>query len=147
MRIWIGGDHAGFELKERVKTLLEQRQHEITDMGSSSGESVDYPDYAAAVAQAVSSGEADRGVLVCGTGIGMSIAANKFAKVRAAVCHDVETARLSRQHNNANVLAIGSRVLDPELALAIVQEWINTTFEGGRHARRLQKITALEGDV
>ncbi len=147
MRIWIGGDHAGFELKERVKTLLEQRQHAVTDMGSSIGESVDYPDYAAAVAQAVSSGEADRGVLVCGTGIGMSIAANKFAKVRAAVCHDVETARLSRQHNNANVLAIGSRVLDPELALAIVQEWINTTFEGGRHARRLQKITALEGDV
>ncbi len=147
MRIWIGGDHAGFELKERVKTLLEQRQHQVTDMGTSSGESVDYPDYAAAVAQAVSSGEADRGVLVCGTGIGMSIAANKFANVRAALCHDVETARLSRQHNDANVLAIGSRVLDPELALAIVQEWMTTTFDGGRHSHRLRKIAALEGDA
>ncbi len=147
MRISIGGDHAGFELKERVKTLLEERQYRVADMGTSSGESVDYPDYAAAVAQAVSSGEADRGVLVCGTGIGMSITANKFANVRAALCHDVETARLSRQHNNANVLAIGSRVLDPELALTIVQEWMDTTFEGGRHSRRLEKITALEGDV
>ncbi len=147
MRIWIGGDHAGFELKERVKTLLEQHQHQVTDMGASSSESVDYPDYAAAVARAVSSGEADRGILVCGTGIGMSIAANKFANVRAALCHDVETARMSRQHNNANVLAIGSRVLDPELALAIVQEWTKTTFEGGRHSRRLQKIADLEGDA
>ena len=130
MRISIGGDHAGFELKERVKTLLEQRQDRVTDMGTSSAESVDYPDYAAAVAQAVSSGELDRGVLVCGTGIGMSIAANKFTNVRAALCYDVETARLSRQHNDANVLAIGSRVLDPELALTIVQKWMNTTFEG-----------------
>ena len=116
-------------------------------MGTSSAESVDYPDYAAAVAQAVSSGELDRGVLVCGTGIGMSIAANKFTNVRAALCYDVETARLSRQHNDANVLAIGSRVLDPELALTIVQKWMNTTFEGGRHSRRLQKITALEGNA
>ncbi len=145
MRISIGGDHAGFELKERIKTVLEQGQHRVTDMGTFSAESVDYPDYAAAVARAVSSGEADRGVLVCGTGIGMSIAANKFANVRASLCHDVETARLSRQHNDANVLAIGSRVLDPELALAVVQEWMGTTFEGGRHSRRLQKITALEG--
>ena len=145
MRISIGGDHAGFELKERVKTVLEQGQHRVTDMGTFGAESVDYPDYAAAVARAVSSGEADRGVLVCGTGIGMSIAANKFANVRASLCHDVETARLSRQHNDANVLAIGSRVLDPELALAVVQEWMGTTFEGGRHSRRLQKITALEG--
>lgn len=147
MRISIGGDHAGFELKERVKTLLEQRRYQVTDMGTCGGESVDYPDYAAAVAQAVSSGQADRGVLVCGTGIGMSIAANKFANVRAALCHDVETARLSRQHNNANVLAIGSRILDPELALAVVQEWLDTTFEGGRHSLRLQKITDLEGNA
>ncbi len=147
MRIWIGADHAGFELKEQVKTLLEQRQHQVTDMGTCSGESVDYPDYAAAVARAVSSGEADRGVLVCGTGIGMSIAANKFANVRAALCHDVETARLSRQHNDANVLAIGSRVLDPDLALAIVQEWLNTIFEEGRHSRRLQIIRDFEGDA
>ena len=148
MRISIAGDHAGFELKAEVKTLLEQRQHRVTDMGTSSAESVDYPDYAAAVAGAVSAGEADRGVLVCGTGIGMSIAANKFPNVRAALCHDVETARLSRQHNDANVLAIGSRVLDTEKALAIVQEWMDTTFEGGgRHSRRLQKISDLEGDA
>lgn len=145
MRIWIGGDHAGFELKKQIKSLLQRSQHRVTDMGTSSTESVDYPDYAAAVAQAVSSGKADRGILVCGTGIGMSIAANKFANVRASLCHDIETARLSRQHNDANVLAIGSRVLDPELALTIVQEWMGMTFEGGRHSRRLQKITALEG--
>ncbi len=148
MRISIAGDHVGFELKAEVKTLLEQRQHRVTDMGTSSAESVDYPDYAAAVAGAVSAGEADRGVLVCGTGIGMSIAANKFPNVRAALCHDVETARLSRQHNDANVLAIGSRVLDTEKALAIVQEWMDTTFEGGgRHSRRLQKISDLEVDA
>lgn len=125
--------------------LLEQSQEQVTDAGTFGVESVDYPDFAAAVAQAVSSGGADRGILVCGTGIGMSITANKFSNVRAALCHNVESARLSRQHNDANVLAIGARLLDPELALSIVREWMSTPFDGGRHSHRLNKIAAFEG--
>ena len=133
MQISIGCDHAGFELKERVKQFLEDSEHQIDDAGTFNFESTDYPDFAAAVAQTVSEGRSERGILICGTGIGMSITANKVAGVRAALCHSVETASLSRQHNTSNVLAIGARVLEPELALAIVEEWLQTGFEGGRH--------------
>jgi ribose 5-phosphate isomerase B len=144
MEISIGCDHAGFELKERVKESLEKASHEVKDEGTFSEDSTDYPDFASRVAQAVSEGRVERGILICGTGIGMSIVANKFNGVRAALCHDLETARLSRQHNDSNVLTLGSRVLEPELALDIVGEWLKTGFDGGRHQRRLEKIAGLE---
>ena len=144
MRIWIGGDHAGVNLKEQIRNLLEADQHQVTDVGTRTGESVDYPDFAASVSRGVSSGAAERGILVCGTGIGMAIAANKFAGVRAAVCYNLETARLSRQHNNANVLTLGARTLEPDLAMSIVVEWLQIPFEGGRHNRRVEKISLLE---
>ncbi|MEE8348601.1 MAG: ribose 5-phosphate isomerase B, partial [Acidobacteriota bacterium] len=144
MQISIGCDHAGFELKEKLKQFLQDTEHQIVDEGTFNGESTDYPDFAASVAQAVSQGRSDRGILVCGTGIGMSIAANKLPRVRAALCHSVETAHLSRQHNDANVLAIGARVLDTDLAVAITSEWLKTEFEGGRHQARLDKIELLE---
>ena len=144
MQIWIGADHAGVALKEQIKGLLRSDRHEVTDRGAHSDESVDYPDFAASVAQGVSSGRAERGILVCGTGIGMAIAANKISGVRAAVCHDLETVRLSRRHNQANVLALGARTLDAELALSMVREWLRVGFEGGRHDRRVHKISSLE---
>lgn len=144
MQIWIGADHAGVALKEQIKDLLEADRHKVTDQGAHTNDSVDYPDFAASVAQGVSSGSADRGILVCGTGIGMAIAANKFSGVRAAVCHDLDTVRLSRQHNHANVLALGARALDPKLALSMVREWLRIGFEGGRHDRRVRKISSLE---
>lgn len=144
MQISIGCDHAGFELKERVKQYLKDSDHQIDDQGTFNCESTDYPDFAATVAQTVSEARSERGILICGTGIGMSITANKVAGVRAALCHSVETARLSRQHNDSNVLAIGARVLEPELALAIVEEWLQAQFEGGRHQKRLDKIGLLE---
>lgn len=145
MRIAIGSDHAGFELKSKIKQFL-QSDHEVIDAGVSSEESVDYPDYAEAVARQVVSGKAERGILVCGTGIGMSIAANKIPGIRAALCHDLETARLSREHNDANVLALGGRTTDPHLAMKMVEEWLKTEFNGSRHARRLAKITRIEED-
>ena len=144
MQISIGCDHAGFELKERVKQFLQDVDHQVHDEGTFNGASTDYPDFAASVAQTVSEGRSERGILICGTGIGMSIAANKLARVRAAVCHSVETARLSRQHNDSNVLAIGARVLETDLALAIIEEWLKTEFDGGRHQERLDKIKLLE---
>ena len=144
MEISIGCDHAGFELKEKVKQLLEGYPHTVTDQGAFDNNSSDYPDFAERVAGAVSSGRAERGILICGTGIGMSIAANKFTGVRAAVCHDVETAHMSRQHNNSNVLTLGAGVLNEDLALHIVTEWLQTQFDGGRHQRRVDKIAGLE---
>lgn len=144
MQIWIGADHAGVALKDRIKRMLESDDHEVTDQGPYSDESVDYPDFAASVAQGVSSGNAERGILVCGTGIGMAIAANKISGVRAAVCHDLDTVRLSRRHNQANVLALGARTLEPNLALSMVREWLQVDFEGGRHDRRVRKISSLE---
>ncbi len=143
MRISIGSDHAGFELKSKIKEFLAPG-HEVIDRGTFSAESVDYPDYAEAVANEVTSGNAERGILVCGTGIGMSIAANKVPGIRAALCHDVETARLSREHNDANILAVGGRTTDHELAIRMVQEWLVTEFNGSRHARRLEKIRKIE---
>jgi ribose 5-phosphate isomerase B len=145
MEISIGCDHAGFDLKEQVKQLLEEFCHKVNDEGTFSDESTDYPDFAKRVSQAVSKGTADRGILICGTGIGMSIVANKFEGVRAALCHNVETAQMSRLHNDSNVLALGSRVLDQEVALNIVREWLQTNFSGGRHQKRLDKIKGLGG--
>ena len=144
MRIAIGADHAGFELKEVVKQALDELRTPYKDFGTESDDSVDYPDYAARVAAAVAGGEFDRGILVCGTGIGMAMAANKVDGVRAAPVMDLESAKLSREHNNANVLALGARVTPPERALDIVRTFLKTAFEGGRHERRINKIAALE---
>ena len=145
MEISIGCDHAGFDLKEQVKRLLEEFSHRVNDEVTFSDESTDYPDFASRVSQAVSKGTVDRGILICGTGIGMSIVANKFEGVRAALCHNIETAQMSRLHNNSNVLALGSRVLDQRVALDIVREWLQTDFSGGRHQKRLDKIKGLGG--
>jgi ribose 5-phosphate isomerase B len=138
--IIIGSDHAGFDLKERVKEWLEQRGYEVEDAGARSPEQVDYPDYAHLVAAAVASGRRARGVVMCGTGIGVSIAANRHPGVRAAVVCSEETARLAREHNDANVLALGGRTTDPQLAERILDVWLKTPFAGGRHARRVAKI-------
>jgi len=145
MRVAIGADHAGFELKDIIKQTLDELRVAYKDVGTNSDESVDYPDYAAKVGKAVAGGEFDRGILVCGTGIGMALAANKVAGVRAAPVVDLESARLARSHNDANVLAIGARVTPPERALDLVRLFLKTEFEGGRHERRLQKVAALEG--
>jgi len=144
MRIALGADHAGYATKEAVKHLLDDLAIPYEDFGTFSIESVDYPDFAALVAQGVSSGAYDRGILVCGTGIGMAIAANKISGVRAAPAGDLVSARLSREHNGANVLALGARVTPPDLALDIVKTFLDTPFEGGRHQRRLDKIARLE---
>lgn len=140
MKIVIGSDHAGFLVKETLKKAIGG----MTDIGTSSADSVDYPDFGARVARAVSSGEYDRGILICGSGIGMSIVANKFPGIRAALCTDTETARLSRMHNDANVLVLAGRRTDPETAVAIATVWLDTPFEGGRHERRLEKIRNIE---
>ena len=142
--IAIGADHAGFSLKEQLKAWLAAGGHRVIDHGTHSTASVDNPDYAAAVAEAVRAGGAERGVLVCGSGIGMAMAANKVAGVRAAVAGDPDVARLSRQHNDANVLALGARLTAPTQALAVVQAWLATPFEGGRHARRVDKLSQLD---
>ena len=140
----VGADHAGFLLKQNLKSWLVAQGHTVLDVGTHSPDSVDYPDFAAAVSRAVSVGDATRGVLVCGTGIGMAIAANKVPGIRAGVCGDVETARLSRQHNDLNVLALAGRATPPDRAIAIVSAWLDTPFEGGRHERRLAKVSDLE---
>ena len=143
-KIPIGSDHAGFELKEQVKEYLAKLGYEPEDFGTTGTESVDYPDYAAKVAGHVSSGERKRGILVCGTGLGMSIAANKFKGVRAALVTDENLAALSRRHNDANVLALGGRTTSPDLARRIVKTWLDTEFEGGRHSERVGKIAKSE---
>ncbi len=140
----IGSDHGGFELKEAVLKLLHQRQVECTDFGTDGSASVDYPDYAAKVAATVSNGEAELGILICGTGIGMSIAANKYSGVRAALVHDEFTAHMSREQNNANILVMGGRILSLEQGLKLVEIWLDTEFAGGRHLNRLDKIDAFE---
>ena len=144
MRIAIGSDHRGFEAKRRIKTLLAGMGHEVVDVGTQSRDSVDYPDMAFEVARAVGEGTADRGVLICGTGIGMAIAANKVHGVRAAPCHDSITAEMSRRHNDANVLCLSADLLGEELIERMVRIWLETAFEGGRHARRVEKITRFE---
>ena len=144
MRVAFGADHAGWELKNALAAAAREAGHDVADLGAHDGGSVDYPDFGAAVGRAVTDGTADRGVLVCGTGIGISIAANKVPGVRAAVAHDEFTARYSRLHNDANVLCLGSRVVGTGVAEAALATFLATAFEGGRHARRVEKIAEIE---
>ena len=144
MKVALGADHAGFELKDALKRVLDELGVQYEDLGTTSAASVDYPDYAAAVGKGVADGRFDRGILVCGSGIGMSIAANKVAGVRAAMVNDPETAKLSRMHNDANVIALGARTTSPDVANQIVRAFLQTDFEAGRHVRRVEKIQELE---
>ena len=143
-RIAIASDHAGFSVKETIRKYLESAGYTVSDLGTSSEESVDYPDYGKAVGERVVSEQADLGIAVCGTGMGISIAANKVPGVRAALAHDLHTARLAREHNDANVLALGGRVVSGEAAIRMVQVFLTTAYLGGRHQRRVDKITAIE---
>lgn len=142
--IAIGCDHGGFELKEHIIKHLEDKGVEFKDYGTYSEDSVDYPDYAKKVCTAIIEGEADKGILICGTGIGISIAANKHKGIRAALCSDVYSTKMTRMHNDANVICLGGRVTGRELAFMIVDTWLDTEFEGGRHAMRIAKIHDIE---
>jgi ribose 5-phosphate isomerase B len=144
MKIAIGSDHRGYDVKRRISTVLQQLGHEVFDVGPEGSESVDYPDFAFEVAKAVSEGRVERGILICGTGIGMCIAANKVRGVRAAPCHDSITAEMSRRHNNANVLCMSADLLGDEVIDRMLRIWLETEFEGGRHARRVDKIARFE---
>lgn len=144
MKILIGSDHAGYALKEQVKRHLQEAGHEVSDVGTHSEDSVDYPLYAGQVARAVARGEADYGILVCGTGIGMAMSANKVRGVRAVPAIEVYQAEMARRHNDANVLTLAGRHTPPEKALEIVDAFLNTEFEGGRHARRVQEMRDIE---
>ena len=144
MKLVIGSDHGGIHLKEVLKQHLAERGIEVTDAGTYTEESCDYPDIAVKVCREITDGHAERGILVCGTGIGMSMAANKVKGIRAALCGDVFSATMSREHNNANVICLGERVLGPGLALSILDAWLDTEFAGGRHERRVNKIMAVE---
>jgi len=145
LSVALGADHAGWELKEALKSWLMEAGYQVLDFGTHSPDSVDYPDYAQQVGEAVAVGKVDRGVLVCGTGIGMTMAANKIPGVRAALCGDAFTSRMSREHNDANVLALGGRLTDADMGRDILKVWLETDFAGGRHARRVNKIMELEG--
>jgi len=145
MKIAIAADHAGFALKERLRTKLAEEGHEVADYGTASTESCDYPDFAQHVAREVGQGRADRGILVCSTGIGMAMAANKVDGVRAAPAQSEDEVRLTREHNDANVLTLGARYLDEDRASALIHIFLDTQFAGGRHARRVAKIAQLEG--
>jgi len=145
--IGIGSDHVGFELKEEIKKFLKEKGINYKDYGCYSPERTDYPIYAEKVAKAIISGECEKGILICGTGIGMSIAANKFKGIRAAVCSDCYSAKMSRLHNNANILALGSRVVGLELAKTIVEVWLYSEYEGGRHQKRLDLISQFESSI
>ncbi|MEG6569991.1 ribose 5-phosphate isomerase B [Thermoanaerobacterium thermosaccharolyticum] len=142
--IAIGSDHGGYELKKAIKKHLDEKGIEYKDFGTFSEESVDYPDFALKVAEAVASGQFEKGILLCGTGVGISIAANKVPGIRAANVSDAFSARYSKEHNNANVLCMGGRVVGPGLAAILVDEWLNAEFQGGRHQKRLDKITEIE---
>lgn len=144
MKIAVGADHAGFELKNEIKRYLNEQGIEVQDFGTNTSDSVDYPDFARQVAESVTGRQVDLGVLVCGTGIGMDMSANKVPGIRAARCDTIFEAQMSREHNDANVLALGARVLEPPAALEIVNTWIHTNFLGGRHQRRVSKIHELE---
>ncbi len=145
-RIALGADHAGYQVKETIRKFLEESGYPVEDAGTWSEESVDYPDYGKAVGEKVAAHKADYGIVVCGTGIGISIAANKVPGVRAALAHDVNTARISREHNDANVLAMGGRVVSDAQAIEMVQSFLTTPFAGGRHQRRIEKIKQIEKD-
>lgn len=141
MKIVLASDHGGFALKEIIKKSLLAAGRDILDVGCDSGDSVDYPDFADKAVLSMQRGECRRGILVCGTGIGMSIAANRHRHIRAAVCFDVQTAKLSREHNDANMLCLGARVLDTDMALCMVNTWLETEFSGGRHQKRIAKYS------
>lgn len=144
MKIGIGNDHSALELKAEIIELLKEKGHEVVDYGTNSPESCDYPVYGEKVARAVVNHEVEQGILICGTGLGISLAANKVKGIRAAVCSEPFTARMARQHNNCNILAFGARVVGGELAKMIVETWLDTEFEGGRHQRRVDMICAIE---
>jgi ribose 5-phosphate isomerase B len=143
----IASDHGGLELKECIKTYLKERGIDVRDLGTDNGDSVDYPDFGERVGRAVSAGEAEKGILICGTGIGMSMVANKFPGVRAALIWDEFTARMSKEHNNANILVLGGRMLSGDKARTMVGIWLDAVFEGGRHQKRLDKIAQIEDDI
>ncbi|MGO9581934.1 MAG: ribose 5-phosphate isomerase B [Acidimicrobiales bacterium] len=147
MRVAVGSDHAGFELKQLLAGRLVSLGHEVVDLGTHSEDPVDYPDFGAAVGRSVVSGDTDFGVCVCGTGIGIAIAANKIRGVRAAVVHDVTSARLAREHNNANVICFGERLVGPEVATDSLEMFLKSEFAGGRHLQRIEKIAALEAEL
>lgn len=144
MRLAIGADHAGFHLKEHLKVFLEAEGHQLEDLGTDSDAPADYPPICAAVARAVRDGRADRGIVLGGSGQGEQITANKVRGVRAALCHDLYTARMARTHNDANVLSMGARIVAPEMARLILELWLQTEFEGGRHQRRVDQIAEIE---
>ena len=144
MKISLGCDHGGLELKELIKTHLTERGFEVEDFGTHSKESCDYPDFARTAAEAVASGDCERGILVCTTGIGVSITANKVKGVRCALLSDLMSAKMTRQHNDTNMMALGQGVVGPMLALQIVDVWLDTAYEGGRHQRRIDKMMAIE---
>jgi ribose 5-phosphate isomerase B len=141
VKIAVGSDHGGFEFKQLIIKFLHEIGQDVDDVGCYDTQSVDYPDFADKVCAKVQNGVCERGILICGTGIGMSISANRYRDIRAALCHEAYTARMSREHNNANVLCLGGRVLGPEIALDIVGTWVKTEFAGGRHQRRLDKLS------
>jgi ribose 5-phosphate isomerase B len=144
MRIALGSDHRGYQLKERLRSFLQEQGHEVADCGTTGEESSDYPDYAVPPCELVAKAKADRAILLCGSGIGMTIVANKVAGIRAALCHDELTAEMSRRHNDANVLCLAADLLGDELIHRMVEVWLSTPFDGGRHARRVQKMMAAE---
>ena len=145
MKIGIGSDHGGFELKEHIKDYFEKEGIDYLDYGTNSLDSVDYPDYGRKLAEGVLSGEVDKGIAICGTGIGISIACNKVKGIRCALCGDTYSARMSVEHNNANIMALGGRVIGKDLAIEIVSIWLKSQFQGGRHERRVNKISDIEG--
>lgn len=147
VKVAIGSDHAGFGYKEDIKEILKTLNIDIVDCGTDSTESVDYPDFGEKVSELVSSGRIERGVLICGTGVGMSMVANKFPNVRAALCNDLFCAKMSRMHNDANILVMGGRVIGKDLAAEIVKVWMTTSFEGARHLMRINKIRKIEEDL
>ena len=142
--IGIASDHAGLDLKANIVLLLSELRYEVNDMGPATSNSVDYPDYGISVAQAVTANKISRGIVICGTGIGMSIVVNRFPGIRGTLCSDVYTAKLCREHNDSNILIMGGRVVGHGLAREIVKVWLNTPFEGGRHQKRLDKITQID---
>lgn len=144
MKIVIGSDHVGFELKQIIKDYVEELGHEVVDFGTNSNKRTNYPTYGKKVAEGVVSGNYDAGILICGTGVGISLAANKVNGARAVVCSEPYSAELSKRHNNTNILAFGARVIGPELAKMIVSVWLNAEFEGGRHEQRVEMLTAIE---
>ena len=147
MLVAVGSDHAGIDLKQEIIKLLAELKHDVTDYGTDTPLSVDYPDFGEKVAEVVSTGKAERGILICGTGVGMSIVANKFPNIRAALCNELFSAKMSRMHNDANILVLGGRIIGRDLAKEIVRTWMDTGFENGRHTDRIKKISAIEKKI